>query len=100
MKIAIVTLGTRGDLQPFIALALGLKKSGYDTLLISSKNEEEFVRNFGIEYYALDVDIQKIMEDQEVQQMAKGDNPFKFFKSHLRGSNKLKKKKLATQEEL
>lgn len=40
------------------------------------------------------------MEEQEVQEMAKGDSPINFFKSHLRGSNKLKKKMLVTQEEL
>jgi UDP:flavonoid glycosyltransferase YjiC (YdhE family) len=30
MKIAIMTLRTRGDLQTYIALALGLKKAGYE----------------------------------------------------------------------
>jgi UDP:flavonoid glycosyltransferase YjiC (YdhE family) len=29
MKIAIQTLGTRGDVQPYIALGLGLQKAGY-----------------------------------------------------------------------
>ena len=41
MKIAITTIGTRGDIQPYIALALGLKEAGYDVLLVSAKNEEE-----------------------------------------------------------
>ena len=39
MKIAIITLGTRGDLQPFIALGIGLKNVGYGVKIISSKNE-------------------------------------------------------------
>ena len=75
MKIAIVTLGTRGDLQPFIALGLGLQKAGCNVLLISSKNEMEFVRGFGLPYHALNVDVQQAMENQAVQQIAKGDNP-------------------------
>ena len=59
MKIAITTVGSRGDLQPFISLGLGLKNAGYDVLIISAKNEEDFVRNYGLDFYALDVNIQE-----------------------------------------
>jgi sterol 3beta-glucosyltransferase len=72
MKIAIVTIGTRGDLQPFIALGVGLKNVGYDVLLISSKNEADFAKSFGLDFYALDVDVQKVMEGDDAQEMTKG----------------------------
>ena len=29
MKITIITAGSRGDVQPFVALGQGLKKAGY-----------------------------------------------------------------------
>lgn len=29
MKVAIHTLGTRGDIQPYLALALGLEAAGH-----------------------------------------------------------------------
>ncbi len=100
MKIAITTVGTRGDLQPYIALGLGLKNSGYEVLIISAKNEETFVRNYGLDFYALDVDIEKIMEGGDVQEMAKGSNPFKFIVSHLKGSKSLKSLMVKTQGEI
>jgi sterol 3beta-glucosyltransferase len=100
MKIAITTLGSRGDLQPYIALGLGLKNLGYEVLIISAKNEEEFVKSFGLNFFALNVDIQKIMEGAEVQEMTKGDNPLKFIVSHLNGSRKLKKTMVLTQGEI
>ncbi len=100
MKIVITTVGTRGDLQPYIALGIGLKKSGYDVSIVSAKNEETFVRNYGLDFYALDVDIQKIMEGDDVQQMAKGSNPLKFIVSHLKGSKSLKALMVKTQAEL
>jgi sterol 3beta-glucosyltransferase len=100
MKIAITTLGTRGDLQPFIALGQGLKDLGYDVLLISAKNEEGFVKRYGLDFFALHVDIQKIMESTEVQEMAKGDNPIKFIISHLNGTKKLKQSMVETQGEI
>ncbi len=100
MKIAITTLGTRGDLQPYTALGLGLKQAGYDVLLISSKNEKAFATGFGLAYHALNVDIQKIMEGEVAQKMAKGDNPVRFILSHLQGSVTLKQMMVAVQEEV
>ena len=100
MKIAISTVGTRGDLQPYIALGLGLKNSGHEVLIVSAKNEESFVRSYGLDFYALDVDIQKIMEGDDVQEMAKGSNPVKFIISHLKGSKSLKTLMVKTQGEI
>jgi sterol 3beta-glucosyltransferase len=100
MKIVITTIGTRGDLQPYIALGLGLKKSGHEVLIVSAKNEASFVRNYGLDFYALDIDIQKIMEGSDVQQMAKGSNPLKFILSHLKGAKSLKALMVKTQGEM
>ena len=100
MKIAITTVGTRGDLQPYIALGLGLKNIGCEVQIVSAKNEETFVRSYGLDFFALDVDIQKIMEGSEVKEMAKGSNPFKFIISHLNGSKSLKKMMVKTQGEI
>ncbi len=100
MKIAITTVGTRGDLQPYIALGLGLKRSGHDVLLVSAKNEESFVRGYGLAFYPLDVDIQKMMEGGEVKEMAKGSNPLKFIVGHLKSSKSLKALMVTTQAEI
>lgn len=36
MKILITTIGTRGDVQPYVALAVGLKAAGYDMVICTS----------------------------------------------------------------
>ncbi len=100
MRIAITTVGTRGDLQPYIALGLGLKQAGHEVLIVSSKNEELFVKNYGLDFFSLSVDIQKLMEGDEVQEMAKGNNPLKFIVGHLKGSKKLKQLMVETQGEI
>jgi sterol 3beta-glucosyltransferase len=33
MKILITTFGTRGDIQPFVALAKGLRTAGHDAAI-------------------------------------------------------------------
>jgi sterol 3beta-glucosyltransferase len=100
MKIAINAIGTRGDLQPFIALALGLKAAGHEVIIVSAKNEATFVQDYGLDFFALNVDIQKIMEGDDVKDMAKGNNPIKFIVSHLKGSKKMKALMVATQAEI
>ncbi len=100
MKIAITAVGTRGDLQPFVALGLGLKAAGHEVLIVSAKNEAVFVQDYGLNFFALNVDIQKLMEGNDVQEMAKGNNPIKFIMSHLKGSKKMKALMVATQAEI
>lgn len=46
MKIACVILGTRGDVQPMVALATGLIKNGHEvTICAPPENEELAIRN-------------------------------------------------------
>lgn len=45
MQISILTLGTRGDVQPFIALAIGLKNKAYNVRIITPKSFIELVEN-------------------------------------------------------
>ena len=45
MRIAIVACGSRGDVQPMLALALGMKAAGHDTLLCSSPENAEWARS-------------------------------------------------------
>lgn len=100
MKIGLLAVGTRGDVQPFIALALGLQQAGFEPLIISAHNEAEFVQSVGIPFHALNVDIKKIMDNQEVHEMTKGDNPIAFARSHLQASRALKKTMVQVQEEI
>jgi UDP:flavonoid glycosyltransferase YjiC (YdhE family) len=50
MKILIPTIGTRGDLQPYIALALGLQSAGHQPIVASHPVMRELVESYAIEY--------------------------------------------------
>ncbi|MBD2533768.1 glycosyltransferase [Nostoc flagelliforme FACHB-838] len=43
MKITILTVGSRGDLQPYCALAIGLKRAGHEVTFATHENFEPFV---------------------------------------------------------
>jgi sterol 3beta-glucosyltransferase len=48
MRLAIQTLGTRGDIQPYLALARGLRDAGYEVVLATAARFESFVTSHGI----------------------------------------------------
>jgi len=46
VKIVCVILGTRGDVQPMIALATGLIKKGHEVLIVAPPENEELARRY------------------------------------------------------
>lgn len=61
MKILIPTLGTRGDIQPYITLANALNKSGFITTIASHPYWESLVKEYNINFVPIgkDVNIEK-----------------------------------------
>ncbi|PPS46144.1 hypothetical protein B1A85_06355 [Chroococcidiopsis sp. TS-821] len=53
MQITILAIGSRGDVQPYIALGLGLQAAGHQVQLASYARFAEFVRSYGIEFAAV-----------------------------------------------
>lgn len=60
-KIAMFTMGTRGDIQPYIFLARGLVRNGYDVVLGSHPCWRDLVESAGIHFEPIgqDIDIEK-----------------------------------------
>src|SRR5690606_2584031 len=54
MNILMLTVGSRGDIQPFVALGLGLKAAGYRVRFATSPLFEDFVRSYGFEFAPVD----------------------------------------------
>ena len=50
MKFGIITCGSRGDIQPFLALAVALKERGHYVKIISSENFRNFIESYGIDF--------------------------------------------------
>jgi sterol 3beta-glucosyltransferase len=53
MNISILTYGSRGDLQPFLALAVALHKAGHEVILTGPQRFNDFVATFGVAYVSL-----------------------------------------------
>ncbi len=53
MKIAILTFGSRGDVQPFLPLSLGLMARGYSVKLAAPQRFRDLVEGHGIQFVPL-----------------------------------------------
>ncbi|GMH22258.1 hypothetical protein Nepgr_024101 [Nepenthes gracilis] len=53
LKIAILVVGTRGDVQPFLAVAKRLQEFGHHVRLATHTNFSDFVKSAGVEFYPL-----------------------------------------------
>ncbi|WCJ43353.1 Sterol 3-beta-glucosyltransferase UGT80B1 [Euphorbia peplus] len=53
LKIAILVVGTRGDVQPFLAIAKRLQEFGHHVRLATHVNFRSFVKSAGVEFYPL-----------------------------------------------
>jgi sterol 3beta-glucosyltransferase len=65
LNVTIVTLGTRGDVQPFVALGAGLKEAGHEVTLVTGKGFGTMVSGRGLRYVALDMDLLKLAQSPE-----------------------------------
>jgi len=52
MKISIIVNGTRGDVQPMIALATGLKKNGHKIIICAPPENEDLVKSHDCQFVA------------------------------------------------
>jgi sterol 3beta-glucosyltransferase len=64
MRILLLTIGTRGDVQPFIALGQRLKQNGHDVALCTSSSFSSFVERQGLEYRYLNNDLVELAQGE------------------------------------
>jgi sterol 3beta-glucosyltransferase len=79
MKVTFLTLGTRGDVQPYLALAKELIKNGHEALVCTGRSFKNFIEENGVEFYEATADLMAILESEEGR-MAFNGGSFNIFK--------------------
>ncbi|EIW72673.1 hypothetical protein TREMEDRAFT_41904 [Tremella mesenterica DSM 1558] len=62
MRITCLTIGSRGDVQPYIALCKGLQAEGHTTRIASHGEYKEWVEGHGIEFASVGGDPAELMQ--------------------------------------
>jgi Glycosyltransferase family 28 N-terminal domain len=61
LKIVIQIIGSRGDIQPFIALGQVLKRNGHFVRVATHPTFEKFVKENGLDFYSIGGDPAELM---------------------------------------
>ncbi|KZL88629.1 glycosyltransferase [Clostridium magnum] len=78
--ITILCSGSRGDFQPYIALAQELKELGKDVRITGMREFEGFVRGYGVDFYPIQADFKSLNVDESILKEAQSaDNPLKML---------------------
>jgi sterol 3beta-glucosyltransferase len=85
MRITIPTTGSRGDVQPYVALGLGLQAAGHRVRLATHADFEGFVRSYGLDFHALEADARALQASHAGDRMlGAGRNPLVFIREYVR----------------
>ena len=85
MRITIPTTGSRGDVQPYVALGMGLRAVGWDVCLATHADFEPFVRQHGLDFFPLDESGEQLQGSATGGRMLEsGNNPFTFLAEFCR----------------
>lgn len=67
MRILLLTLGTRGDVQPFLALGQGLQRAGHDVTVCASASFASWITGHGLGYAHLNNDVVDLVNSEAGQ---------------------------------
>lgn len=84
MKITILTVGSRGDIQPYVALGRGLQAAGYRVSVATHACWEGFTRDYGLDYRPVAGDPRGIVEGEAGQMWLASDrSPIGFMRGMM-----------------
>ena len=68
-RIAIATIGTQGDVQPYVALAIALRDRGYSVVLGAPNDFKEMIEANGLEFFSLGRNIQTFVKQSNLDEV-------------------------------
>ncbi|MFZ0548817.1 MAG: glycosyltransferase [Candidatus Promineifilaceae bacterium] len=78
MRVSVLANGSRGDIQPYLALSIALKAAGYDVLFAANANFEGLVGRYNIPFHPLPLDSLAFVKDPKARAWLESTNPVKL----------------------
>ena len=79
-SITLLALGSRGDVQPFVSLGLGLRASGLNVTIAAAEDYRGLVEPYGLTFAPLVGSIRDFMDKQMIYGMLdEPENPLRFI---------------------
>lgn len=82
MRLTIFALGSRGDVQPYIALGVGLQAAGHHVRIATHDVFASLLAEYDLEYFPMGGDPRAMLETKTAHVMlAAGGNPLRFLRN-------------------
>ena len=80
MRITILTFGSRGDVQPYVALGRGLQVAGFQVRVAAHTHFRNLVEIQGLEFFAISGDPRSLLQTEAGHNwLETGRNPIRFL---------------------
>ena len=67
MRIAILTIGSRGDVHPYVALGVALRRRGHSVRIVTGRGFGDVVEAAGLDYGEIGFDFQQLISDPDLK---------------------------------
>ena len=67
MTITVLAVGSQGDVQPYLALAVGLKNEGYDVRFAANSNFAGLAASYNLEFFSIQMDSYEFTRNSQTQ---------------------------------
>ncbi|MBE0684223.1 MAG: glycosyltransferase family 1 protein [Anaerolineales bacterium] len=67
MSITILAVGSQGDVQPYLALAVGLKNAGYKVRFAANSNFAGLAAHYNLEFFSIQLDSFEFTQNSQTQ---------------------------------
>jgi UDP:flavonoid glycosyltransferase YjiC (YdhE family) len=80
MRVVILAPGSRGDVQPYLALAQGLRRAGHQARLVTTIDHEALVRWHGFEVATISLSVEAALREQKMSAAMEGGGVLSSFR--------------------
>lgn len=80
MRATILAPGSRGDVQPYVALGQALRTLGHECTIVTTSDHEALVRGYGLEVVTLPLDVAAELRRVETSRAVEGGGLIRSFR--------------------
>lgn len=79
--VTLIAVGTRGDVQPYIALGKGLQLAGLNVRLLTTPDFRLLATQYGLEFHQIfDMDVEAVMQSADAKAILETKNPLTMLR--------------------
>src|SRR5262249_14338344 len=67
MRVRVITVGSQGDVRPYVALGVGLQATGHDVRIVTHPGFEDLVRGHRLDYAPVTGDPREMADNRQLR---------------------------------